>query len=173
MWLSAALLVLVIAHAFLATHLWPWLWPGRRLIQPERAGDASVLFLGAATVAALTGGFAGVVIVFGLSTTSDRFRKMRILGGERLQANWTSVVALSMLSAGLSVAAAFMRLIDTRGWIWTFELAVLFITHASARLVYLLRRLSSVVMADDEAEQEKADQVSIEDVLRHRPRWSA
>jgi hypothetical protein len=137
------------------------------------AGDASVLFLGAATVAAMVAGFAGVVVIFALGSGSERFRYMRIRGGLRLRSNWTSVVAVSFLAAGLSVAAAFMRLTDIDGWIWAFEASALFLIHASCRLVWLLRQIASVVVSDDLDQHEENVRAPLDAVIRRQPRRTA
>src|SRR4051812_8410194 len=70
-------------------------------IPGEMANSAQAwsIYLGFAGVVAITAGFTGVVVVFALSSTSDRFVRLRHLAGERLEANWVSPIATALTAA--------------------------------------------------------------------------
>jgi hypothetical protein len=162
---NLVLTCLVAAQAFVA-HFWlHGLSPGRALTRSASVGNASVLFLGGATVAAMVAGFAGVVVVFALSSTSDRVQVFRRAGGRRLLSNWTSPVSVAFLAAALSLAASYLCLVHARGWAWWFELSLLYLTHGAVRLLWLLRTLARIVASDDKGDAELRSRAPVESVI--------
>lgn len=111
----------------------------------------SSLALGVAGVSALVGGFAGVVVVFGLGTENDRFRLLRAQGGRRLRASWISVVLSSFASAfGAVIAAVTVVAFDPEVAMWILELCVAIAAHGAIRLTTLLAGLAKIVDSNDE-----------------------
>lgn len=159
---------LVVAH-FYAAQVWPWLNVPAALADTT-AGDPQdtlmSLSIGVAGVSAMVGGFAGVVVVFGLGTENDRFRLLRRNGSRRLRANWVSVVLSSFTGAfGALISAVIVVAFGAQPGMWVLE-ACLFITaHAAIRLTALLAGLAGIVdSTDDDAERTKKT-VKTKDVL--------
>ncbi len=114
----------------------------------------------------MVGGFAGVVVVFGLSSDDERFRKVRLKAATSLQRNWTSVVTTPLVAAfGALVAATLARATWIDGAAWVFELCVLLAAHGAVRLVVVLFELVKVVHNSDLATQREADTADTDDVL--------
>jgi len=115
------------------------------------------LALGLAGVAAMVGGFAGVVVVFGLSSEDARFREVRMKAATSLRRNWTSVVTTPLVAAFGSLVAAGAAGIGVFGVsVWILEICLLLAAHGSVRLVIILRELVTVVHRADEAAQKPA-----------------
>lgn len=113
-------------------------------------GLTGEIYLGLAGVAAICGGFAGVIIVFGLTPTSDLFRKFRIETGDRLAANWTSIFTNSFLAAALAIIAAIGEVLNFHiagGFI--FGAGCLLLFHSSMRSIWILQQLLTLVHNDD------------------------
>lgn len=119
--------------------------------------------LGLAGVAALAGGFAGVVTVFALSSNSPQFRGFRREAGTTLRSNSVSIVASSFGSAGVALSAATLTASSWQ-WItpWLFELGVLLVLHATIRMIWLFGMLIRVVNEDDRQASREARLAAIE-----------
>ncbi|WP_295823941.1 hypothetical protein [uncultured Microbacterium sp.] len=136
------------------------------LAEAERSTAVADLALGVAGVAAMVGGFAGVVVVFGLSSDDERFRKVRLKAATSLQRNWTSVVTTPLVAAfGALVAATLARATWIDGAAWVLELCVLLAAHGAVRLVVVLFELVKVVHNSDLATQRSSDTADTDDVL--------
>lgn len=160
---TLGLVAAVAGHAALSIR-WPALDIWSRLIQSEF--DQVALYLGLAGVAAMAGGFAGVVIVFGLESQGERFLTFRTAGGRSLRSNWLSVIGSSFGSAGLAVGAALLDgLGGSSAGGWAFELSALLITHAILRMLGLLSSMMRVVAADDRKAAKQASRMSLDDLF--------
>jgi hypothetical protein len=142
------LAVLVVVHAVVTILGWvPSAWT---MLAAASRGEQAALYLAVLGAAALLSGFAGVVVIFGLSGTTDRFRTFRVKAGPALARNWTSTSIAGFAGAGTALLAAILLYSP---WAsaspWLFELAVLLVAHSSTRLVWLLRGLIRLVQADD------------------------
>lgn len=146
--ISSLSLALVGVHATLTwLNVLPNIWGG------VLAKDPSVgvtLFLGTAAAAAILAGFAGVVVVFGLTADGEKFRVFRVVSGARLRSNWTSTSLAGFAAAGLSLASA-VCIVNGPTFIapWIFELSLLLMAHGAARTVWILRELVTVVRTED------------------------
>jgi hypothetical protein len=117
----------------------------------EQRSVLSQLALGLAGVAAMVGGFAGVVVVFGLSSEDARFREVRMKAATSLRRNWTSVVTTPLVAAFGALLAAAAAGAEAFGvCLWTIELCLLLAAHGAVRLVVILRELVKVVHRADE-----------------------
>lgn len=138
----------------------------------ENSPDAALAtFLGFAAVVAILAGFAGVVIVFALSAGSERFVLLRHGGADRLEANWVSPVATSFAAAFGCLGCAVLSMTSHPAWAWwLFEFLLLISALASARLMWLLRRLVVLVREDDSSRVRdglKVNLVDLNDIRRH------
>lgn len=152
-----ALLVLITAiHAAVAHFVsWPWLLP--HFLTPAEPGALATIYLGMGAVAAISAGFAGVIIVFGLTPTSDLFRRFRQRSGERMVSNWLSVIGSAFCAAAFSLLAAFLDTIGYRFWGgFAFELGSLLLLHSAVRSLWVLRILLDLVRAEDIAAEQRA-----------------
>ncbi len=160
---TGILIAFVLTH-FTVSRLWlPELSPaslfGAVDVQ-DLPSAISSLSLGVAAVAAMVGGFAGVVVVFGLSNEDDRFRLVRLNASTSLRRNWTSIVTTPLAAAfGAIVAAAAATASFTSAAIWILEICFLLAAHGAIRLVVLLNELVRVVHYADEAAQKSANTV--------------
>lgn len=152
---TSILLVLFFVQFWLAQSAIPELSPGYLLETSsitDPANAAMQVALGTATVAAMVGGFAGVVVVFGLSSDDERFREVRQKAASSLRRNWRSVVSTPLLAAfGSLVAASLAAFNQTTSSLWVLEACVLLAGHGAFRLVVVLFELVKVVHAADEA----------------------
>jgi hypothetical protein len=119
----------------------------------QDAADSGIaIYLGAASAAAIVAGFAGVVVVFGLTANSSRFRELRLKSGESLNKNWTSASVSGFAAAGLSLFAAILAGLQFQAASpWIFEWSILLLVHGTLRIIWLLRSLMKVVASDDAA----------------------
>jgi hypothetical protein len=116
-----------------------------------------VVYVGLGSVAAICGGFAGVIIVFGLTPTSDLFRRFRISAGERMSANWISIITNAFFAAGVAIAAAVLEVLNfhTVG-VFVFGTGCLLLIHSFLRSIWILRQLLTLVRNDDRAARNQA-----------------
>ncbi|WP_412148137.1 hypothetical protein [Curtobacterium flaccumfaciens] len=149
---TASILAAVALQLVLSTWL-PHLNVAHALATAKTSDPRSVLSslsLGVAGVSALVGGFAGVVVVFGLGTENDRFRLLRARGGRRLRASWISVVLSSFASAfGAVLAAVTVVAFDPEVAMWILEACVAIAAHGAVRLTALLAGLAKIVDSND------------------------
>ncbi|WP_139347694.1 hypothetical protein [Nocardia donostiensis] len=148
---TGVIVVVAASHAIVARSLgWPW-------ILPPNAGkvESSVVvsvYLGVASVGAIYAGFAGVIIVFGLTPSSRLFRNFRIQAGARMVSNWISIISWAFLAAGGSLVASFLESIGFRFVAsFLFEFGVMLLIHSSIRSVWIMRLLLELVRVDDSA----------------------
>jgi hypothetical protein len=113
--------------------------------------------LGLASVAAIAAGFAGAIIVFGISSDSVIMQAFRKKTGNALRANWKSVIASSFASAVLGLFGATLI---AAHWIWlaapTLLLGVLLLLHSLTRMVWLFGVLLNLVATQDHQIDRKA-----------------
>lgn len=152
---NLALLVVVLIQAVPSAFGWiPNIWTGMINADPALSTSIYLGFVGAASIVA---GFAGVVVVFGLSGSSPKFRQFRLVGGRALAQNWTSTIASGFTAAGLSLVSALLTIADVSALApWFFELAILLLVHGSIRLIWLMRGLVGAVTADDVLKEREA-----------------
>jgi hypothetical protein len=148
LYVSVFVLILVALHVFLTLlGVLPNLWAG------VLAKDPSVnvtLFLGTAAAAAILAGFAGVVVVFGLTAEGDRFRVFRVAAGKSLRGNWTSTSLAGFAAAGLSLTASIFAVNGPAvAAPWVFELSLFLMVHGALRTIWILRELVTVVRNED------------------------
>ena len=125
----------------------PNMWAGT-LAQEDSV--TVTLFLGTAAAAAILAGFAGVVVVFGLTADGDRFRVFRLEAGKSLRGKWTSTSLAGFAAAGLSPGAAIAVVNGPDvAAPWLFELSLLLMAHGALRTVWILRELIVVVRNED------------------------
>jgi len=168
----ANVLVLTLVGVHLLTTQWHPDWNiAVRLVEAstesKTLSDLTSLALGAATIAAMVGGFAGVVVIFGLGAENDRFRILRQKGGRRLRASWVSVVLVSFVAAFGSVSAAIVVVaFNAVVGMWIFEATLLLSAHAAVRLTWLLGRLARLVDASDKDAETQSKRVSAESMFK-------
>lgn len=135
----------------------PHIWNGLESTQSDQQAG---IYLAVLNVSALTAGFAGVVVVFGLSTQPRAFRSLRIKAGASLERNWMSVSNSGFVSAGLALVAV-LTLYSSLNWIsvWFFELSILVCLNGVARLLWLLRNLITIVHKDDIQIQQDEEEI--------------
>ncbi|MFH5824734.1 hypothetical protein [Georgenia sp. AZ-5] len=155
---TIAMFAAVVAHALMSIrypslNFWSSALPDG---VPADGEPARSVYLALSGAAATSAGFAGVVIVFGLTTSSQSFRKFRTAGGAELRASWLSVIASSFAATIASLAAAVTAMSIVGPWL--FELGVLLWLHGISRMLFLLRGLMGLVKRDD-ADASRADRV--------------
>lgn len=148
--LTAVLIALpAMAYGWTRCHHWSFPWLINASHGPDSASVVAV-YLGLAAIAAISGGFSGVVIVFGLTPQSDLFRRFRQDAGKRMFANWTSIITCAFLSAALSVAAAALEAVGNHALAATlFAIGCLLYCHSAIRAVAILAMLLRLVDNDD------------------------
>jgi len=148
-WVDLGLVVLVGAH-FAATTLGylPNVWAA--LADPSKQGAAQALYLAWLQPAAIVAGFAGVVVIFGLTASSDRFKTFRATAGRSLRRTWVSSSLSGFEAVALAVAAAMVSIAGLANLApFLFELALLLLLHGALRLIWILAGLIGIVRADD------------------------
>lgn len=77
-------------------------------------------------------------------------RRLRDLGGERLQANWTAVVGVAFAGAFAAVVCARLALGGLpEPSLWIGLYALLLTGHGALRLIWLLQTLARIVRTED------------------------
>lgn len=143
------ILILVAIHWYVFPNTWD------SLICSEPS-EITTIYSTVLSVAAIQSAFAGVIVVFGLSTQPSAFTELRRQSGKALVDNWLSISYSGFLSAGISlIALLLLHMGGARQSVWAFELAVLICAHCVARLLWLLRKLIQVISSVDLAEKKK------------------
>ncbi|MCZ2827733.1 hypothetical protein O2W14_02630 [Modestobacter sp. VKM Ac-2986] len=156
---------LAVVAYWLATWKWhhvnvPWLIDS--VADPDHV---MTLHLGVAALAAMVGGFSGVVIIFGLGD-STRLRRLRQSGGRRLHANWISVIAVAFAGAFLAVGCAGLALGgQPEPSLWIGMFAFLLTGHGAVRLVWLLGALAQVTHGEDEDRTRRENEIASADLF--------
>lgn len=148
-WVVTCTLFAVTVTLFLGVSFWgiPNYWSD---LAKTPVAEALTLYIGVAGAASLVAGFAGVVVVFGLSGTGSSQRVFRASAGRSLRANWLSVIGTGFGAAALAFAAALMPVLQLRDFApWVMQMALVFLTHASVRLIWLMKLLIDNVKSDD------------------------
>lgn len=155
---SLWLCLIVIAH-FLLDHMrkFPHVWD--QLIAAP-IGDQVPIYLSVLRASTLIAVFAGVLVMFCLSSQPKAFRRLRVKAGTALTNNWVSVSNSGFIGSG---AALLSVLLLYSPWkplsTWFFELAILFCLSGILRLLWLLRSLISIVQADDIRSAQDDDEI--------------
>jgi uncharacterized membrane protein YhdT len=139
---------------------WEWIIPRR---PPHFEPELIIpIYLGMGALAAISAGFAGVVIVFGITSQSKLFRRFRRRAENRLSATWSSVISLSFVAAALSIVAS---LFEAAGCYRIsgalFLLGCLLLIHSTIRLLWIMHVLLKLVSADDKLEIDKENRVDL------------
>jgi hypothetical protein len=165
---SAMITALVVAH-FAVSQAFPVVNVALALSDTAASDPQDTLTslsLGVAGVSAMVGGFAGVVVIFGLGSENDRFRLLRRRGHRRLRANWISVVLSSFMGAfGALVAAVIVVGFGAQPGMWVLEACLLFTAHAAIRLTALLGGLAGIVDSQDEDAERAANIVKTREIF--------
>ncbi|WP_128383022.1 hypothetical protein [Mycobacteroides abscessus] len=123
--------------------------------------------LGLASVAAIAAGFAGAIIVFGISADSAIMRSFRAKTEHLLRPNWKSVIGSAFMSAILGLFCAYFLAAD---WIWlaapALALGTLLLLHSIIRMIWLFGVLLSLVTTQDQKNVRKTRRRSTADVFR-------
>lgn len=172
LFVSSLIMALVVVHFIVARH-WPVVNIAAALAQTESddvQGTLTSLALGVAGVSAMVGGFAGVVVVFGLGSENDRFRLLRRKGSRRLRANWVSVVLSSFTGAfGAIIASVIVVASGAEAGMWVLEACLLVTAHAAIRLTFLLAGLAGIVDSEDADEERQRNVVKTRSVIPGGP----
>jgi hypothetical protein len=151
---TAACLILPAIGWFVHTKVSPHLQIHVGAIDHGLVGE---VYLGLAGVAAICGGFAGVIIVFGLTPSSDLFRKFRLDAGERMVANWISVITNSFLAAAVGIVAGTLESLTFHAiGAFVFVAGGLLLAHSSIRSIWILHKLLTLVRNDDAKTQQES-----------------
>jgi len=114
---------------------------------------AVVVHLGLASVAALTAGFAGVVVVFVLQSSSPRFRRFRYDAAGSVRSWSISVIGAPTAAALIGLAAALLAALSrTLVAAWVLELGLLVLLHGLVRMMFFFGAMITLVQYDDTAE---------------------
>ncbi|BBY38467.1 hypothetical protein MMAN_26010 [Mycobacterium mantenii] len=123
--------------------------------------------LGLASVAAVAAGFAGFIIIFGISSDSSIMRAFRAKTELYLRPNWKSIISNAFLAAVLGLACAVFL---AAHWIWvaavSLALGALLLVHSMVRMVWLFGILLALVSTQDQKDSKKANRRSTADVFK-------
>lgn len=154
-WIDGGLLAIAVLH-FAATWLeWvPNTWEA--LSAPYDQSLMQAVYLGMLGPAAIVAGFAGVVVVFGITASSERFKQFRAQAGRSLRRTWVASTLSGFEAVALAIAAA---LLSISGWTlaaaFSFEASLLLLLHGALRLVWILSQMIGIVRADDIIDADK------------------
>lgn len=161
------LVSIVIAIQFAISREYPVLNLPRFLSEKSDPADLISLTVALSTVSAIIAGFAGVVIVLGLSSENEKFRAFRLLAGNNLESNWTSIARNSFLSSFLGIGCLIFVLIGNEEFsMWVLEFAFLLALDATLRILYLLRTLAKLVSSQDRLNQNISNQTPVTQIVK-------
>jgi hypothetical protein len=148
-WIDGAIVVLVTAHLFATWHkLIPNVWTA--LSEPANQTAAQAIYLALLGPAAIVAGFAGVVVVFGVTASSDRFKRFRAQAGSSLRKTWVSSSLSGFVAVAFALSAAILSVSGlTLPAPFAFEAGALILAHGAIRLLWILSQMIGVVRADD------------------------
>jgi hypothetical protein len=168
-WTVNGIAVIAVGAYWVCTWRWPTVSAPRIVDAAASGAEIMTLHLGVAAVAVMVAGFSGIVVIFGLSGDSERMRRLREIGGERLQANWTSVVGVAFSGAYIAVVCAGLALSGlAQPSLWIGIYAFLLTGHGALRLIWLLRNLARVVRTEDQLRARKAREVDAATLIPQR-----
>lgn len=160
-WIITLFTLLLVTTHFFLVHFKVWTDSWATLLASPDRGMA--IYLGAASASAIVAGFAGVVVVFGLTATGEKFRNLRLDAGKSLGSNWTSSSVSGFSAAGIALAAAIAAATGQFFWSpWLLEWSLLLLLHGTIRIIWLLRILMSIVAAQDAADVRESKTVKLE-----------
>lgn len=167
-WLDGAIVVVVAAHFLVSwLDLIPNVWTA--LSDPANQDAARSIYLGMLGPAAIVAGFAGVVVVFGLTAASDRFRAFRANAGKSLRRTWVSSSLSGFAAVALSVAAALFSVAGLPLLAaYIFEASLVLLLHGSVRLLWILSQMIGIVRADDVTQTDKSKTFRLDRLPPHR-----
>lgn len=172
LFVSALIIAAVVVH-FIVSLKWAFLNVAAALANTKASDPQDTLTslaLGVAGVSAMVGGFAGVIVIFGLGSENDRFRLLRRTGARRLRANWISVVLSSFTGAfGALVVAVMVVGFGAEPGMWVLEACLLVTAHAAIRLTCLLAGLAGIVDSQDKDDARQGNTVATADVIGSEP----
>lgn len=148
-WIDVAIVVLVGLHLYATWREWlPNVWEA--LADAKDQGQVQAIYLSMLGPAAIVSGFAGVVVVFGITATSDRFKQFRAQAGRSLRRTWVSSSLSGFEAVAFAVAAALLSLSGLPfAAPFAFEASLLLLLHGALRLVWILAQMIGIVRADD------------------------
>lgn len=144
-----AIIVCFVGTQFLLTAAGylPNVWDGL-LLNIELSRD---IYIAVTAAGAMMAGFAGVVVIFGLTSGSERFRRFRHRASGSLQRTWSTVSSAGFWSMGLGFSCLLLSAGNLdRTATWLLEVALLLLAHSSVRLIWILNVLVGIVAVDDE-----------------------
>lgn len=156
-WVDGGIIVLVGLHLYATWREWvPNIWEA--LAEPTKQSQAQAIYLGLLGPAAIVAGFAGVVVVFGITASTDRFKRFRAQAGRSLRRTWVSSSLSGFEAVALAVAAALLS-VSGMPFVapFAFEASLLLLLHGSIRLVWILAQMIGIVRADDVVATDQAN----------------
>lgn len=158
---DALLALIVVAHAaFSLLGLMPNIWAA--LTGAGNRGEAQAIYLAILGPASIVAGFAGVVVVFGLSAGSSRFRKFRSHAGASLKRTWVASTLSGFVAAALCILASIVNLTDwASGAPFLLELSLFILAHGAIRLVWILSEMIGITRVDDAKATDEASKFPI------------
>jgi len=156
-WIDGGIVALVGVHLYATWREWiPNVWEA--LSEPANQSQAQAIYLGMLGPAAIVAGFAGVVVVFGITASSERFKRFRAQAGRSLRRTWVSSSLSGFEAVALAVAAALLS-VSGLTFIapFAFEASLLLLLHGSIRLVWILSQMIGIVRADDVVATDEAN----------------
>lgn len=164
--ITLMMLLAIIVHAIVA-ELYDIPSPVECLLKEMGDEKGVSVVLGLSAVAAIAAGFAGAIIVFGISGDSKIMRRFRLKTAHALRANWVSVIGSSFLSAVLSLIASSFIAVH-----W-FELAApivafgfLLLIHSLIRMMWLFGVLLNLVATQDHRDDRQDRTRTLSDIFR-------
>lgn len=167
-WIDGVLLTLVCIHLFATSIGWiPDIWTA--LADPKKQIQAQDIYLGMLGPSAIIAGFAGVVVVFGLTASTERFKRFRVQAGRSLRRTWSSTSMSGFVSVALAVVAALCGIAELF-WLapYVFEACLLLFAHGAIRLVWILSQMIGIVRADDVVDADRANTFKLSSLPQHR-----
>lgn len=155
--ITVAAFVLTCIH-YVLTDFWilPRIWD-------ELPKDTEVfvtLLTGLGTGAAILAGFAGVLVIHGLTAHGPKFRMYRLKASKTLHANWASISGAGFTAFGVSFVAAILAA-TSLDWAapWLMEFAILLTVHGVIRLLWMLKTIFKIQYEEDKLSPEASPEV--------------
>lgn len=162
-------LIAIVFAQYLFSEQFEWLNLPGLLAKSGNQSDLISLTVAFSTVTAMIAGFAGVVIVLGLSSENEKFRAFRVAAGNNLRRNWISIAQNTFSSSFVSIICLLLVILGHSVLsMWFLEIAFVVAFSSTLRLLYLLKALAILVSSEDSKREKEQSATPVSQIIKQK-----